>query len=265
VLAYAGIVSIRLAKQNVGRPQEGGDKFCLWVLVEILRGAHFDEAAETHHADAVAQVKGLFLVVGHQDGGHTELALDGLQAAAQVHADLGIQGAQRLIEQQHVGLQGQGAGKCHALLLAAGKLARHAVAQAHQPDEFEQFVAFAAASAARHFLDLQAELDVLRHGHILEQRVVLEDEADIARLGGQVGHVAFVQEDLALVGVRQAGDDVEHGGLAAAAGAEQHEELAVLDLQRNVIDDYLLAVSFGHTFQDDRHPRSSRSTFPSYK
>jgi len=81
----------------------------------------------------------------------------------------------------------------------------------------------------------------------------MEDEADIARLGGQVGHVAFVQEDLALVGVRQAGDDVEHGGLAAAAGAQQDEELTVLDLEGDVINDDLLAVSFANPFQDDRH------------
>ena len=39
-----------------------------------------------------------------------------------------------------------------------------------------------------------------------------------------------------VVDVEQAGDGVEQGGLAAARGAEQDQELALLDLEREAVE-----------------------------
>ena len=41
----------------------------------------------------------------------------------------------------------------------------------------------------------QAEGDVVPDGHVLERRVVLEDEPDPAPLGADVGHVRAVDRD----------------------------------------------------------------------
>ena len=110
-------------------------------------------------------------------------------------------------------------------------------------------------SAAAHLAQRHAELDVVGHRHVLEERVVLEDEADAPFLRGQAGHVAAMQQDAPLVDAGQAGHHVEHGGLAAAAGAEQDKELAVGDLQRDIVDHRVAAVAFGEVFEDDGHRR----------
>ena len=117
-----------MAEQQVGRSQETGDELSARVMVELLRPIDLQQAAEAHHADVVGNLEGFLLVVGNEDGGHVQLALDLAQRAAQLDADLGIQRAQRLVQQQNVRLDGQGARQGDALLLAAGKLARHALA-----------------------------------------------------------------------------------------------------------------------------------------
>ncbi len=62
-----------------------------------------------------------------------------------------------------------------------------------------------------------------------EQRIVLEDEPRPALLRRQMGHVAPVQGDAPTVGAAQASNHPEQGAFAAAAGAEQHEQLPVLN------------------------------------
>ena len=60
----------------------------------------------------------------------------------------------------------------------------------------------------------QAEGDVLQHGHVPEQSVMLEYEADPALLGRTVRRVLAAQGDGAAVGHFQTGDDAQQGGLA---------------------------------------------------
>ena len=62
------------------------------------------------------------------------------QPGAQVGADVGVQRAERLVEQQHARLHRERAGERHALALAARELRRVAVAEAGQADELEQLV-----------------------------------------------------------------------------------------------------------------------------
>ena len=91
-------------------------------------------------------------------------------------------------------------------------------------------------SAAGPLGDDQAEGDVVADGHVGEEGVALEDGVDLALVGGQFGDVPAVQEDPAGVGPLEAGGDPQHGRLAAAARAEEGEELALLDLEADVVD-----------------------------
>ena len=50
-------------------------------------------------------------------------------------------------------------------------------------------------------------------------------------LGHVVGDVAIADQDRALGAVLEAGEHAQGGGLAAAGGADEHHELAVLDVE----------------------------------
>jgi len=51
----------------------------------------------------------------------------------------------------------------------------------------------------------------------------------------------------------QAGDRAQKGALAAAAGAEQHEEFAIPDFQGHVVDDRLALKALGYLVECDGH------------
>ena len=59
---------------------------------------------------------------------------------AQLLADLGVERAERLVEQQHLRLDRQRAGQRHPLALAAGELRRVAVRELLEVHELEQLV-----------------------------------------------------------------------------------------------------------------------------
>ena len=87
---------------------------------------------------------------------------------------------------------------------------------------------------ARHALHLQPERDVVVDRHVREERVLLEDHVHRAPVGDDVGHVLALQQDPTLVGHLEAGDHSQRRRLAAPARAEQREELAFADRERDV-------------------------------
>ena len=89
--------------------------------------------------------------------------------------------------------------------------------------------------------------------HVPEQRVVLEHEPDAALARRDVRDVVAVQRDAAVIDAGQPGDRAQQRALAAAAGAEQHEELALADLERDVVDDRRALIPFGDLIERDRH------------
>ena len=66
-------------------------------------------------------------------------------------------------------------------------------------------------------------------------------------------HVAAVERHPAMVDLGEAGNGTQQRALAAAAGAEQHQELALADVQGNVVDDRGSLVPLGYLIEDDGH------------
>ena len=85
--------------------------------------------AVVHDHDGVGDVHRLFLVVGHEHGRHVGLVVQPAQPDAQLLADPRVEGAERLVEQQHLGLDRERPGERHALALAARQLGRVAVGE----------------------------------------------------------------------------------------------------------------------------------------
>jgi hypothetical protein len=87
------------------------------------------------------------------------------------------------------------------LPLSARKLRRIAVGHPVELDEFEELVhalrdlGVARPNTAR--LHAEAERDVFEHRHVAEERVMLEDKADLAVLGLLVSGVLSLEADLA--------------------------------------------------------------------
>ena len=144
-------------------------------------------------------------------------------------------------------------GERHALPLAARELGRVAVAEALQLHEVDQLVDAGLRLGRRALADLQPERDVVAHRHVLEGRVVLEDEADASLLGRRVGGVLAREEDLARVGLLEAGDDPQQRRLARAARAEERGEGASVDIDRHVVERMEVPEVLRHVPHLNRH------------
>ena len=91
--------------------------------------------------------------------------------------------------------------------------------------------------------------DVLLDGEAAEDRGFLRQIADAeprALIHRQLGDVVAVELDRAAIGLDQAGDHVEHGGLAGAVRAEQADRLAAADIDADAAHDLAGAETLFH-------------------
>ena len=123
----------------------------------------------------------LLLVVRHEDERDADLALDLLELDLHLLAQLEVERAERLVEQQHLGAVDEGAGERDALALAAGELRGLAVAVAAEPDRLERLRrAPARARPSATFFTRRPYSTFSCTRHVREERVVLEDGVDVA-------------------------------------------------------------------------------------
>ena len=155
--------------------EEVGDEGRLRMLVDVTRRAELLHPAARHHGEPVGHRQRLLLVVRHVEERDADLALDALQLDLELPAQLRVERAERLVEQEHGRREHESPRERHALLLAARELVRPALPEAAQPDELERLGDPAASLVPRDVLEAKAEADVLLDGEVREQRVALED------------------------------------------------------------------------------------------
>jgi hypothetical protein len=160
--------------------------------------------------------------MGDVDRGDADRAVDVLELGPHFLAQLRIEVRQRLVEQQDLGRIGDGAGERHALLLPAGELVRIPVADGVEPHPLQGSRDLPVTLGTRHMAHLQAIGDVLAHRHVRPHGVALEHHAEVALVGRHrkpargIGDETISEMDRAAVRREESGDQVEHGGLAAA-------------------------------------------------
>ena len=148
---------------------------------------------------------------------------------------LGVQVRERLVEQQHLGLQHQRARDRDPLLLPARQLAGQAVVEAGEAEQGEP-LARGGHALARGLRHPQSVADVLQHGHVRKQGVGLEHHAHVASVAGEAGDVVAADEDLPAGRHLEAGDHSQRRRLSAAGWPEQRHQRARLDGEGDVAD-----------------------------
>ncbi len=105
--------------QQVGDAQEVRDELGQRLLVDLLGRAELHDPAAVHHGEPVRHLERLLLVVGDEDERDADLALQRGQLGPQRVPQLRVEGAQRLVEEQHRRLEDQRPRQGHPLLLPA--------------------------------------------------------------------------------------------------------------------------------------------------
>ena len=186
-----------------------------------------------HYANAVGQKHGFGDGVGDEKGGPGVAFADGEEFLVEVFAGHLVEGAEGFVEEEDFGGQGEGAGDGHAHFLAAGKLAGIRVGFFGEADELEDAAAGGGAFGGRNAAQGEREFDIGGHRQPREERRLLEDEREVG--GGGVRRTTVDREGAG--GVRgEAGDEAEQRGFAAAAGADEGNEITGLRGEADAVE-----------------------------
>ena len=206
------------------------------MLVDLAGLAELLDHALIHHRDAVAHRQRLVLVVRDVDERGLQLELDALELELHLLAQLHVEGPERLVEQQRCRLVHERTSERDTLLLPSRELTGPALLQSPEPDDLEHLRDDRRPVALRHLLQFQPVLDVALDVHVREQRVVLEAHVHLALVRRHPDDVDPAQKDRALVGFLESGDHAHRRRLAAPRRAEQRDELALGDVERDAVD-----------------------------
>ena len=146
-------------------------------------------------------------------------------------AGLGVQCRERLVHEQHFGIEGQGSRNGHPLLHAAGELGRVAIFETRQPNHFQILIGRGRPQVTWNLLHLQTE------GHVVERRspgkqsVVLKNHATVET---RASDLLPLHQDLAPRRC-QPGHHVQQGRLATSARPQDRQEFPLANLQADVV------------------------------
>ena len=215
-------------------------------------------------ADAACHRHRLRLIVRDIQHRCAEIDLDVLQLHAKLRAQLGIERRQGLVHQVNGGTPHERAADRDALHLAARKARRRAcelVIDANQlRDTLHPFPDLGFVDAPRR--RAQRKREIIVHGKMRIQGILLEHERHVAQCGRVPRRVAAVDGDHAGIGLLQAGDEPQKRGLAGAGRTEQHDEIAARNGETHIFRRFDFPEALGDAVDDDfshaRPPRTGR-------
>src|SRR6516165_5909539 len=164
----------------------------------------------------------------------------------------------RLVQEEDGRLANEGATERHALLLATAQLGRHATQERfdleHPSDSSHALVEDLRRVAPGHPRGAERERQIVVHRQMWVERVGLEGHRHIALAGFEAGGVAAADEDSSARRLDQAGNKVQRRRLPGSGGAEQHEELAILTGEAQLIHGHSRSEMLGQRLGHDlRH------------
>ena len=240
-------VALRGNEVHRRRADEAGDEGGGRLFIDFQRRADLLGTSVVHHHHALRQGHRLDLVVRDIQAGGGQAPVQGLKFGAHLHAQLRIQVRQRLVEEEYRRLAHDGAAHRHALALPARQLARLALEQLGEFEDFRRARHARLDLVLRQAADLQAVGHVVGDLHVRVEGVVLEHHGNVAVLRLEVRDAALADGDVALADGLQPGHHAQQGRLAAAGGADDDDELAVLHVHVEAVDDLGAAEGLAHT------------------
>ena len=174
--------------------------------------------------------------MGHEDHRGAEPLLQALELHAHLVAQERVEVRERLVEEQHAGLGDEGPAEGHPLLLTAGELAWVPGPERAEPHQLQHALDAWAQLGLPHPAPPQAEGDVLEYGHVREERVRLEDQAEIPPMDGHSRDVLPREDDLSTIGLDEPGHHAEKRALATARGPQEGEKLAGRGIEGHLVD-----------------------------
>lgn len=203
-------------------------------------GIELLDSPPVHDEHPAAQLEGLADIVGHEEKGLLRCAVDGEETVLQAFAIDGVDGAEGLIQKHDGRIGREGPGQADSLLLPAGKLSWVAAAkfvgvEVHEGEQRVDACPDARripAEDGRHGGDVFGDVLMGEEPHLLNHIA----DALAQRDGIFIGDGFAIQQNPAAVRLDQPVDEPDQGGLAAARGAEDGDQLAGFNHEADAVE-----------------------------
>ena len=205
-----------------------------------------------HQDDLVGQQNGFVDVMGNHEHGLRGGGADFEQLVLDHAAGEGVERAERFVQQQHLGLDGKGAGNADALLHAARQFRRFFVLRTGQTDQVDELLAVGAHFVAAPVgpARFHREGDILHHRQPRHQGMPLKHYTTIQ---AGAGHLTPVHEHQPGAWLVESGQHIQDGRFAAAGMADDADEFALIDAEMHVVEHRQRRLS-AHTGIDPAEP-----------
>ena len=215
---------------------DGDDRVGLDGILESGGRVEGEDLAVVHDGHPVAQLVGLFHVVGGQED-RLALAVEALEDLPQGEAALGVEPGRGLVEEQDRRPMQDGAGDHEPLSHAARQRVDGCLPPLRQLEHVEQEVGGGPGFLARHAEEATVVEEVLPHVQGAVQRVLLRHHADHLLRQRRVGDDVDPRHvGLAARRDHPGGEHPGRGRLARSVRAEEPEDLAGPDGQVEGVD-----------------------------
>ncbi len=173
---------------------------------------------------------------------------------AHLGAQLGIEVRERFVEEERSGVANHRPSDGDALALAAREGRGPALQEVRETERFCCLFDALPLLALRELRAVETEGDVVGHGHMRIDGVVLEHHGDVPVFRLKVIDDAPVDSDLAAADFLEPCNHPQRCRLAASGRADQDHELTFLDRQVDPVDDRRLSISLDEAVEcDGRH------------
>jgi len=221
------------------------------IPVDFIGGPEFDNFAQVHDGDPVADVFDHGKVVGDEKVGEMEFLLEAEEKVKDLALHGDIEGGDGFITNNELGIERESPGDSDALALPPGKFKGEALGGAgREPDNIQELEYFPAPHAGVfNFVDEERLFQERLHGMagIEGFHGILEDHLDVAPVGlhlgaAEAGDLISLEVDGATGGIQQPDDALAQGGLAATRFTDKTECLPGIDMEGNAIHRFALGL-----------------------
>ncbi|OQB36176.1 MAG: hypothetical protein BWY06_02899 [Candidatus Latescibacteria bacterium ADurb.Bin168] len=206
-----------------------------------------------HDADSIAQREGFRTVVGNVDRRDPESSLKCAKLLAGFFTEPRVEIGKRFVQQQHGRLDHQRSSDRDALLLSPGEVSYGTPFHRCQLHKLQRVPNAATAFLFRNSASQKAELDVLVHSHVREERITLEYHPDIALFRALSGDVFLSEKHVAVLRLDEPGKKTQSGCFSAPGRPQKTEQLPGFHLEIQVRDSGFPVVPVTEIPQDDSH------------
>ena len=244
---------MNLCAQKVCLANELGGVSSRGMGVDFSGSGNLFQGAVAEKRDAIRERHGFFLIMGDEQEGDADFALQSFELGLHLFAKIRVQSGQRFVQEEKFRSIYERTSQCDALLLSAAEFCGARIGVVGHFHHNEGFADTRSNLVCRSFGYAKAIGYVVAHVEMREQSIVLKDCIYGTFVRGKRVQALAIHPDFTLTGLFEASDETKQGSFSGTAFAKKGQEFTGLNLQGKIFQHFTRGEAFGYSsdFKED--------------